>query len=84
MTELTAQQRQEMEAAVLEAFRSLDSTSEAVRGIDPKKLFCEHWDKAKKLLTYIKDRPGTPALVKVAIGIIIAAGDAAYPGLCPR
>ncbi|HEX8574029.1 MAG TPA: hypothetical protein VF759_14895 [Allosphingosinicella sp.] len=48
--------------------------------VDPKALFCEHWETVKQVLQFVKDY--LPKYLRPIVSLIIKAGDALKATIC--
>ncbi|MDJ0643786.1 MAG: hypothetical protein QNJ15_13310 [Erythrobacter sp.] len=55
------------------------ASRESVR--DLKKVFCDHWDTARKVLEFLK--PYLPAVLRVPLTVLIRIGDRIHSTICP-
>jgi hypothetical protein len=81
-TNLTQDDESKLEAA----FAGFDAQrAGAEEGLEvfggTKDLFCEHWPKAKQVLSFLLDVP-IPMPAKLAIRVVIRAGDLAHSTIC--
>ena len=82
MIELTMTDVEGLTKAIQEHVR----TPRDAQARDAQTSFCSIWPQAKAaleiLLTFIGTIPGVGIFAKVAIGVVVAAGDAASSALC--
>ena len=73
------------EADVNELTKAIKEHVKVTKG-GPQQTFCQVWPQAKEglqiLSTFINTIPGVGVFAKVAVGIVIAAGDAASSAVC--